>query len=30
MRGGLRTTVLKGGVIRVGDRIKVLEGNRAR
>ncbi len=30
MRGGLRTTVLKGGVIRVGDRIKVLEGNRNR
>lgn len=27
-RGGLRTTVLKGGVIRVGDRIKVLEGLR--
>ncbi len=29
-RGGLRTTVLKGGVIRVGDTIQVLEGNRDR
>lgn len=29
-RGGLRTTVLKGGTIRVGDRIKILEGLRDR
>jgi MOSC domain-containing protein YiiM len=29
-RGGLRTTVIKGGVIRVGDQIKVLEGLRDR
>lgn len=29
-RGGLRTTVLKGGIIRVGDPIKILEGLRDR
>lgn len=29
-RGGLRTIVIQGGVIRVGDRIKVLEGKTAR
>ena len=30
MRGGLRTTVIKGGILRVGDTIEVLEGNRDR
>lgn len=28
MRGGLRTRVLRGGWIRVGDRVEVLEGQR--
>jgi MOSC domain-containing protein YiiM len=29
-RGGLRTTVIKGGVIRAGDRIQILQGLRDR
>jgi MOSC domain-containing protein YiiM len=28
MRGGLRMGVLRGGIIRVGDAIQLLEGNR--